>query len=65
MTCTVGGVSLTCKEEHDRTLRVVDNLAQTVQIGEQQVGTLIGGKAAAEADNEGIGVELTEQVDHT
>ena len=50
-------MSLTGKEEYHRTIGIVHNLIQTVQVGEQQVSTLVGSKAAAEADDQCVGVE--------
>ena len=58
-------MGLSGEEEHHRTLRVVHNLRQTVEIGEQQVGTLIGSKASAEADDQRIGIEALRQLGDT
>ena len=46
-------------------LRIIHNLAETIQVGEQQVGTLISSKTTAEADDQGIGVETLQQLDYT
>ena len=58
-------MGLTCKEEDDRTLRIVHYLAQTVQVGEEQMGSLVGSKAAAEANNQCIRVEVLSQLRDT
>ena len=65
MTCTIGGMGLTCKEEDDGALWIVHNLTQTVQIGEEQMGSLVGSKAAAEANDQRIRVEVLSQLRDT
>ena len=62
---TVGGVSLTGKEEDDGALGVVHNLAETVEVGEQQMSALIGCEATAEADDQCVGIETLEELHHT
>ena len=44
-------------ELHGITL-IVDNLAQPLQVVEQQISTLIGGKAAGKTDEQGIGIDF-------
>ena len=56
-------MGLAGEEEHHGTLRVVDNLLQALQVGEQQVCALVGGEAAAEADDQSVGVEFLHQAD--
>ena len=64
LSCTVGGVCLTGEEELHGIVGVVDNLRQAFEIGEEQVGALVGGKAAGEANDERVGVDLVEQRHH-
>ncbi len=45
-------------------LLVVDDLGQTVQIGEEQVGALIGGEAAGKAYDQRIGIDAVENAEH-
>ena len=61
LTGTVVRVSLTGKEELDGIVGVVDNLGQTIEVGKQQVGTLVGSEATAETDEQRIGIDLVEQ----
>ena len=53
------------KQEDDRTVGIVDYLAETLQVGEEQMRTLVGGEAAAEADDECVGIEVLDELDHT
>ena len=57
-------VSLTCKYELYGTLLVVHDSSQTVQVGEQQVSTLIGCKAACETDSQHIGFQTLNDANH-
>ena len=50
-------MSLAGKQEHDGALWVVHDLAETVEVGKQQVSTLISGKATAESDDQCVGIE--------
>ena len=50
-------VGLAGKEELHRTLGVVDHGGEPLDVGEQQVGALVGGKAAGEADGQRVGRE--------
>ena len=43
---------------------VVHNLGQTVEVGEEQVGALVGGEAAAEADHQGVGRDALDDGHH-
>ena len=54
-------MSLTGKEELNRTLRVVDNLRQTVEVCEEQVSTLVGSKTTAETNDKGVAVDALKQ----
>ena len=56
---------LTSKEEDDGMLGIIDNLGETRFVSEEQVGTLVGSKAAAESNDEGVGVHLLEEAEHT
>ena len=58
-------MSLTGKQEDDWTFRIVDNLAQTLKVGEEQMSTLVSGKAAAEADDQSVGIEALKKLDHS
>ena len=53
----VGRVGLAGEDELHRSLRVVDQLEQLVELAEEQVGSLVGGEAAGEADRQRAGVE--------
>ena len=61
LTSTVSGVSLTCEEELYGIVRVVDNLCQTIEVGEEEVRTLVGGETASKTDDESVGVDLVEE----
>ena len=61
LTCAVGRVGLAREEEEHRVLGVVHNLGQTLQVGEEKVGALVGGEAAAEADHQRVGIDAFEQ----
>ena len=60
LTCAVR-VSLTCKQELYRIIGVVHNLRQTVQVGEQQVRTLISSETTPETNQQRIRVNLVQQ----
>ena len=64
LTTTIGGMSLTCKYELDRELRIIDNLSQTVEVGKQEVSTLVSSEAAAETDNQRVRIHLFEDSNH-
>ena len=53
----VGRMGLAGEDELHRALGVVDHRRQAVQVGEDQVGPLVGGEAAGEADGEHVGIE--------
>ena len=61
LTCTIVRVSLTCEEELYRIIRIVNDLRQAFQIGEQQVSTFVSGKTAAETDQQCIRIDLVQQ----
>ena len=58
-------VGLTRKEELYRIVGVVHNLGQTVQVGEQQVCTLVSGETASETYQQCIRVNLVQQRHNT
>ena len=45
------------KDELHRAFRIVDHRGEPLEILQNQIGALIGGKTAREADREGIGTE--------
>ena len=45
--------------------RIVHNLRQTIQVGKQQVCTLVGSETTAETNHQRIGVDLLQQRQHT
>ena len=51
---TIVRVSLTGKEELYRIVGVVHNLGQTVEVGEQQVCTLVGSETASETYQQSV-----------
>ena len=61
LTCTVSGVCLTSEEELHRVVRVVDNLSQTIEVGEEEVRTLVSRETTCKTDDEGVGVDLVEE----
>ena len=63
MATTIGRVRLTGEEELYRVLGVVDDALQTLQVGEEQVCTLVSGEATPEADEQGVGVNPFEDGD--
>ena len=65
LSCTISRVSLTCKKEYNGMLWIVDNLAETIEIGKQQVSTLVSSETTAEANHQCIGIELTKKIDYT
>ena len=65
LTGTISRMRLTREEEQNRTIGIVHNLAQTIEIGKQKMGTLIGSKATAEANHQCIGVDALKQRHHT
>jgi hypothetical protein len=57
-------MGLAGKEELHGTLGIVDHGRQSLDIGENQVGSLVGGEAAREADGQGIrGEQFAELVE--
>ena len=61
LTSTVSRVSLTCKEELYRVVRIVDNLCQTIEVREEEMSTLVSSEATSETNDERIGVNLVEE----
>ena len=51
------GMGLAGEDELHRALGVVDHGGQALDVGEDQVGALVGGEAAGEADGERVGRE--------
>ena len=60
LSCTVGGVRLTGKEELHGIVGIVDNLREAFEVGEEKMGALVGGETTSEADDERVGVDLVE-----
>ena len=60
LTTTIGGVRLTCEEELYGVLGVVDDTLQTLEVGEEEVRTLVGSEATTEADDQSVGVDTFE-----
>ena len=58
-------MSLTCKEELNRTLRIVHNLRQTLKVGEEKVSTLVSSETAAETDEQCVWSDALKQRYHT
>ena len=54
-------VSLTGEQELYRIIGVVHNLRQTLQVGEQQVCTLVSSETTSEPNQERIRVNLVQQ----
>ena len=52
---------LSCEEECDRIFRVVDNLVEALEVGEEEVCALVCRKAAAEADGEAVRVDFLQE----
>ena len=61
---TISRMRFTGVEELYGVVRIVHNLGKTLQVSEQQVSTLVGGKTATEADEQCIGVDLVHQRHH-
>ena len=57
----VSGVRLTREEEEHWMLGVVNNLAEAIQVGEEQVGALVSSKTTAEANHQRVGVDALQQ----
>jgi len=60
----VVGVRLAREDELHGTLLVVDDRRQTVEVGEQQVGALVGGEAACETDGQHVGLDALDDLKH-
>ena len=60
----VGGVGLAREDELHGELLVVDDACETVKVGEEEVCALVGCEAACETDDEGVGVNLLDDVHH-
>ena len=58
-------MSLTREDELNRTLRVVHDLRKTLQVGEEEVSTLVCSEAAAEADVESVRCDAVEESNNT
>ena len=61
---TVGGVSLTREEEEHWMLGIVNNLAEAIQVGEEQMGALVSSKTTAEANHQRVRVDALKQGYH-
>ena len=53
----VGRMGLAGEDELHGALRIVDQLGQRIHLAEEQVGPLVRGEAACEADGERVGIE--------
>ena len=60
LTTTIGGVCLTREEELYGVLGVIDDTLQTLEVGEEEVRTLVGSEATTEADDQSVGVDTFE-----
>ena len=58
-------MGLSCKKELYGMFRIVDYLAETIKVGEEQMRTLVCGKTTAEANDKRIGVDTLQQADYT
>ena len=53
----VGRMGLAGEDDLDRPLRIVEHLVQPLEVGQDQVGPLVRGEAAGEADRQHVGIE--------
>ena len=53
----VGGMGLAGEHELDWADRVQEQTLEALALGQEQVGSLVGGKAAGETNGQGVGVE--------
>ena len=60
LTTTIGGVCLTREEELYGVLGVIDDTLQALEVGEEEVRTLVGSEATTEADDQSVGVDTFE-----
>ena len=65
LTRSVSRMSLAGEEEQNGMLGIVDDLAQTIKICEEQMGALISGEATAEADHQRVRIDTLQQRHHT
>ena len=56
-------MGLAGEEELDGVVGVVDDFGEALEVGEEQVGALVGGETAGEAYHEGVGVDLVDEGD--
>ena len=61
LSCSIVRVSLTCKQELYRIVRIVHNLRKTFQISKQQVRTFVSSKTTTETDQQCIRIDLIHQ----
>src|SRR5579864_5474950 len=54
-------VRLSCKNKLNWTIRIVDHGSELLDVGQDQIGALVSGKAAGETDGQSIGAEDTLQ----
>ncbi len=50
------------EDELYRELLVVDDLRQTLQVGEEKMSALVGGEAAGKADNQCVGIDFVDNL---
>ena len=58
-------MSLAGEDKLHGELLVVYNLGQTVEVGEEKVSALVCGESTCEANDEGVGVDAVENVNHS
>ena len=61
--CPIVGMCLAGVDELHGIVGVVDDASQTVEVGEEQMSTLVGGETASEADEQGVGIDFVHQAD--
>ncbi len=60
----VVGMGLAGEDELHGTLLVVDDGSQTVEVREEQIGALVSGETAREADGQHVGLDALDDLDH-
>ncbi|MNW11134.1 hypothetical protein D3C71_2085090 [compost metagenome] len=57
-------MGLAGEQKQHRAVGIADDLAQPLRIMEEQRGTLVGGEAAGEADDQQVGVARIDELQH-
>ena len=65
LACTISRVCLTCKEELNRTLWVVNDLRKTLKVCEEKVSTLVSSKTTTEANEQSIRSDALKERNYT